>query len=128
MGEHVNDGVVVYNTTKQAIIATWAPVTISAREKAEGLLGRTGLQDMEGLVIPRCRAIHTAGMRFPIDVLWLDRRGIVVGCAENMRPWRLAWHHRASMVIELAVGAIRRRRTDVGDHLEMRTTTGLDLI
>ena len=54
-----------------------------------------------GLLIPRCRSIHTFGMRFPIDVVFLDRDGAVISRHAAVRPWRVVTERRASSVLEL---------------------------
>ena len=77
--------------------------------RAKGLIGRKTLPPGEGLLIERCNAIHTFFMRFPIDAIFLDRRGRVVKTVRNIRPWRfLVWGGwRAVKVLETAVGEIR---------------------
>ena len=73
-------------------------------ERARGLIGRPAPASGRGLLIPRCNAIHTLFMRYPIDATFLDRRGRVVKCVRNLRPWRLfvwgGW--RARQVLETA--------------------------
>ena len=53
------------------------------------------------LLIPRCRSVHTFGMRFPLDLYWLDAEGDVVRVDRAVPPWRVARCARASSVIEL---------------------------
>ena len=59
--------------------------------------GRAG----EGLLIPRCRSVHTFGMRFPLDLVFLDCDGVVVGLRRSVPPRRLARCRRARSVLEL---------------------------
>lgn len=74
--------------------------------RVKGLLGRTCAPGgRTGLWFPRCRAIHTFGMRFPIDVAFMDSQGEVCRLIRNLRPGRIAVCLRASSVIELAVNA-----------------------
>lgn len=54
-----------------------------------------------GLLIPRCRSVHTIGMRFPVDLYFLDRAGRVVALRRAVGPRRLAWHRHAAAVLEL---------------------------
>src|SRR3954452_12144478 len=74
----------------------------SFRERLVGLAfaRRAG----EPLLIPRCRSVHTAGMRVPLDVVFLDARGRVLRVARNVRPWRVVSCRRAAAVIETAAG------------------------
>lgn len=93
--------------------------TRAARRR--GLLGR---DDLEGaLVIEPCRWIHTIGMRFPIDVAYLDGDGVVTKTC-RMRRHRLAlpvWH--AHSIIEARAGAFERWGLRVGDEVEIRLET-----
>ena len=86
--------------------------------KLRGLLGYPPLRAGQGLWIESCNSIHTLGMGFPIDVLYLDREGRVIRLAEKMQPNRigpLVW--RARSVVELPAGAIEKGGTKVGDRL-----------
>ena len=89
------------------ILGVDAEVAETFAERARGLIGRDGIPEGEGLLIPRCGCIHTCFMRFPIDATFLDRRGRVVKTVRNIRPWRLfVWGgFRASQVLETAARA-----------------------
>lgn len=83
-----------------------------------GLMFRTDLGEGEGLWIEPCRSIHTHFMRFPIDVLFLDREWRVVHVISTMRPWRFSpFVREAELVLELAAGAAGE--TAVGDQLAL---------
>ncbi|MGE5227067.1 MAG: DUF192 domain-containing protein [Planctomycetaceae bacterium] len=78
------------------------------RERARGLLGRSGLAEGRGLLLERCRSVHTFGMGFPIDVVLLDRRWRVVRVVP-MRPRRLLLPRLGVRhVLEVAEGAAPR--------------------
>ena len=72
--------------------------------RARGLIGRPPPPPGEGLLIPRCNAIHTFFMSYPIDATFLDGDGRVVKTVRNIRPWRLfVWGGlRARQVLETA--------------------------
>lgn len=70
-----------------------------------GLLDRTSLAEGEGMWFPRCRLIHTFGMKFPIDLVYLDERHQVCKVVEGLRPGRLSACLAADSVIELDFGA-----------------------
>jgi uncharacterized membrane protein (UPF0127 family) len=80
-----------------------------------GLLGRRDLPHGEGILLRPAASIHTFFMRFPIDAVFLDREGVVVEVAENVRPWRVAGRKGAKVVIELAAGAAEA--VTAGDRL-----------
>jgi uncharacterized membrane protein (UPF0127 family) len=82
------------------------------------LLGRKGLGSGEGLLLEPCSGIHTIGMAFPIDALFLDRQGSVVHLVHDMRPLRLSRYvFSAHSVLELPAGTLRETDTRVGDRL-----------
>jgi len=78
------------------------------RARAKGLLGASFLDDAQALWLAPCRAVHTFGMRFAIDVVFLDGRGKVLRIVPNLLPYRLAWCLRAASVLELAAGTMQR--------------------
>jgi len=85
--------------------------------RARGLLGRKALPAGEGMLFPRTRAVHTHFMRFPIDVVFVDRDGVVVRVVAALAPWRAASCRRADAVLELASGECARLRVREGDRL-----------
>ena len=86
--------------------------------RAVGLLGRRSCDG--ALLLPRTRSVHTVGMRFAIDVAFLDRDLVVVGTT-RLDPWRLGLPRRGGRsVLEAQAGAFERWRLQVGDHLEVR--------
>lgn len=97
-----------------------AEIAAGRRARARGLLGR---DEVEGaLVLRPCRWVHTIGMRFAIDVAYLDADGVVVKTI-HMHRNRLGvpvW--RARTVIEAAEGAFARWDVRVGDVVEVRET------
>ncbi len=95
--------------TGQRIGRLW--VAESRRERLRGLLGRDGLASGELLLLERCGAVHTVGMRFPIDVLFLDRGWRVVGLRKALAPGRLAWGGwRAVRTLEASAGWLEPER------------------
>ncbi|MDP1849832.1 MAG: DUF192 domain-containing protein [Solirubrobacteraceae bacterium] len=57
-----------------------------------------------GLAFERCRSVHTIGMRFALDLVWIDAGGIVVRLDRDVGPWRVRTCLRARGVVEAAVG------------------------
>jgi outer membrane protein OmpA-like peptidoglycan-associated protein/uncharacterized membrane protein (UPF0127 family) len=94
-----------------------------------GLMLRPGLAPDAGLLLADCPSVHTAFMRFTIDVLYLDRQGMVLKCVPGLRPWRASVsnagrtadgrrHVRAAHTLELAEGSIARLGIRPGDRLQ----------
>ena len=78
-----------------------------ARTRKERMAGLAGLEAMapdEALHIPRCRSVHTFGMRFALDLVWLDRQGEVVRVDHDVPPRRLRTCLRARSVVEAPAG------------------------
>jgi uncharacterized membrane protein (UPF0127 family) len=104
--------------TGEAIATRLLPAFDSASRR-EGLLGRARLAEGEALVLAPCSAVHTAFMQFPLDLLFLDRQGLVLKVALAVPPWRIRLVWRGFAVVELAAGALAGCRT--GDVTELRT-------
>lgn len=83
-----------------------------------GLLGRRELPVDEGLWLAPAWSIHTWGMRFPIDVVFVDRDERVLRIVEAMVPWRLVSRRGAHAVVELAAGRARALGLREGCRLE----------
>ncbi len=85
-----------------------------------GLLNRGTLEPGEALLLPECKGIHTIGMRFAIDAVYLAKDGTVLAIHENLRPGLVAAPvARAWGVLELGQGEARRNALSVGDQLEL---------
>jgi uncharacterized membrane protein (UPF0127 family) len=92
-------------------------------KRLRGLQGRPALPPGEGVWIVPCRGVHTRGMAFSIDVLFLDAAGRVLSLEENLGPGRIArirW--KARTVLELPAGMVRDSRTEAGDRIEFQAT------
>lgn len=85
-------------------------------ERMRGLLGREGIEEDGALLIKPCMGVHTFGMKFPIDVLFLDGRHRVVKIRTDMPPNRLSEIVPAARsVLELKAGSLTASETRVGD-------------
>jgi uncharacterized protein len=108
----------ISNLTRQSELAHCAEVADDGAKRRKGLLGRQKLRPGEGLWILPCEAVHTFGMQFPIDLVYLDRNLRVKKVSSDVRPWRLSACLTAHSVLELASGTIRGTQTKPGDRLE----------
>jgi uncharacterized membrane protein (UPF0127 family) len=110
----------VENLTRGATLVTAGRVADNYWTQLRGLIGHRPLEPGEGLLIPRCNSVHTHFMRFPIDVLFVDRDHQVVAVTDTMKPWRFGRiHRRASYVIELPSGTVAGTGTRPGDQLRV---------
>jgi uncharacterized membrane protein (UPF0127 family) len=108
----------VVNNTRQIQLAHSIEVAGDASTRRKGLLGRSAICEGEGLWIVPCEAIHTFGMKFSIDLVFLDRNKIVKKVRHNVVPGRLSMCLSAHSVLELASGSVRLTGTVPGDKLE----------
>src|SRR4051812_49386215 len=99
--------VALVNERTRAEIAADVEVAFTRATRRRGLLGRDALDPQAALMLTPCLAVHTAFMRFPIDIVFLDRDGCAVKLVSNVRPWRMAASRRAHSVVELAAGSLR---------------------
>lgn len=110
----------VLNVTRNTLVARELKVARNFFERVRGLIGSKPLCGGEGFLIPYCRGIHTFGMSYAIDVLYLDDEGKIVAAFEGLDPNRFgAVNLKTRSVLELPVGAIKRSKSQVGDLLNL---------
>ena len=120
----MRDGMAVraVNRSVNVVVAERAVVAARPWSRARGLLGGAALSPGEGLIIVPCRGVHTLGMAYPIDVVHLDRGGVVRAVVRHLRPWRfgpLVWD--AYLALELPADTAR---ANPGDRLELQPLEG----
>src|SRR5580692_6228066 len=111
--------VYVYNKTRETFVATQAIVADGYFSRLVGLLGRTkGWAHLgAGLWIVPSRGVHTIGMLFAIDLVFLNKEKEVVHVEEHVRPFRISRVSlKASSVLELPAHTIYRTGTRIGDR------------
>jgi uncharacterized membrane protein (UPF0127 family) len=104
-------------TRGRHVVCARCDVADKALTRMRGLLGRRGLPRGHGLLIEPTWSVHTWFMRFPIDVVFLDRDLTVLKIRKHMGPWRAAARFRARSALELAAGECDRLYLEVGDRL-----------
>ena len=82
-----------------------------------GLLGRSGLEEGEGLLISPCSSIHCFGMKFVIDAIFLDKDFRVVAIHSNLKPGAMASNRKARHVLELKAGEAAKHGIEIGEQL-----------
>lgn len=111
----------VFNTTRGTELCTQAVHATSFLHRLRGLMFQHELPSGAGLLLEPEWSIHTFFMRFPIDVLFLDRSYTVLAAHSAVAPNRLGPMHRgAHAVLELPAGTIEETKTRPGDHLDVR--------
>lgn len=107
----------VTNLTRRTSLGDNVEVASHGKQRRRGLLGRQALASGTGLWIVPCEAVHTFGMQFSIDLLYLDRAQRIIKICRDVGPWGLSICWSAHSVLELAAGTITESRTWVGDQL-----------
>ncbi len=107
----------VANLTRNTVLATCMEVADTGAKRNKGLLGRKFLAPGEGLWIRPCEAVHTFWMRFPIDLVYMDRKKRIRKLVSAVPAWRLSGCLWAHSVLELPQGTIHSTQTQVGDTL-----------
>lgn len=101
------------------VVCERCDVPKSSFARARGLLGRSGLEPGNGMLIDAAPSVHMFFMRFPIDVVFLDRDWKVVRVVHGLRPWRVAGARRAVAALELPAGAAAEAGIEEGDVLSL---------
>ncbi len=110
------------NRTRETLLAADAGVADTFLTRLVGLLGQrpTWAHASRGLWIIPSHGVHTLGMRFAIDIIFLDRNKTVVHLEENLRPWRVSRViASARSVLELPASTIAKSHTTIGDQIEV---------
>jgi len=111
----------VFNCTRQTLVASDLEIAETALSRFKGLIGRSArdFRQGKGLWIFPSEGIHTIGMSFPIDVAYLDNNYRVIHLYHGLRPFRIASVKlKAQGILELPAGTLENSRTQIGDLLE----------
>lgn len=111
----------VRNLSRGTILADRAGIANTSKLRKTGLLKHEKLERGDGLWITPCEGVHTVGMQFAIDVVFLNKKRKVVKIREAMPRWRMALCLRAHSVLELPSGTAAETGTAAGDQLEFDT-------
>jgi uncharacterized membrane protein (UPF0127 family) len=117
----------VHNLRTQTMVAHSVEVADRGPARSRGLLGRKTLSEGQGMWIVPCEAVHTFGMQFAIDLVFLDRRNVVRKVRSSVPPWRLSGCLRARSVLELAAGTLKSMPVHPGDILQFSPASPLQI-
>jgi uncharacterized membrane protein (UPF0127 family) len=119
VGEKKPASCVLRNRRTGQLLADAIEPAFDSVSRRRGLLGRDGMPEGSALIIAPCQAIHTFRMRFAIDIVFVNRHGLILKVRRGVKPGRLTGSLAAFAVIELPAGAIDRSETRVGDSLDL---------
>lgn len=109
-----------FNHTRRSFLATHLRFATTHWTRFSGLMcvSAQTFTSGQGLWISPSRGVHTLAMRFPIDVLYLDRAKMVVHMEQNLQPWRVApIKMQAASVLELPAQTVHISGTALGDQI-----------
>ena len=105
------------NETRNTVLAEAADLANTSATRRTGLLKHERLEPGDGLWIVPCESVHTFFMKFPIDLVYLDKKKKVRKVRHAVPAWRLSACLTAHSVLELPAGTVERTGTVVGDEL-----------
>jgi len=115
------------NRTRDTVLCERLEQALTSRQRSRGLLGRRSLEPGAGMLFAAGRLtpflwMHMLFMRFPIDIVFLNRDGKVLKIDHRLRPWRFSsLVFGASHALELAAGSAERSQTQPGDRIILET-------
>ncbi len=108
----------IRNTTQNNIIASQGIMADTFLRRLKGLLGKTEISDDEALCIKPCKSVHTFFMRFPIDVIFIDRENKVINITKSLKPFKTSKYIKNAMyVIEIGAGMSEIKDVRIGDKV-----------
>ena len=105
------------NQTRNAVLAESADMADTSAKRRTGLLKHERLNPGDGLWIVPCESVHTFFMKFPIDLVYLDKKKKVRKVRHRVPAWRLSVCLSAHSILELPAGTLEQTGTQVGDEL-----------
>ena len=108
----------VVNTGRNRELGTRIGLADSWLMRLRGMLARPAPAAGEGLLLTPCRSVHMYGMRFSLDIVFLDANRAIVAAYRSLPPGaRTRWHRNAVHVLELPAGTLEESGTVVGDMI-----------
>jgi uncharacterized membrane protein (UPF0127 family) len=112
-----NERLCVYNLTRQSFLSLGVRVADTQWARLRGLLGHLRLQADDGIWMVPSQVIHTIGLTFPVDVVYLDASSRVIQVIEHLGPFRVGpLRSRARSVLELPIKSVFCSNTQIGDQ------------
>ena len=106
----------ILNRTRDRVLGLRVGIADRWWQRARGFMGRPEPGPGEGLLLSPCRAVHMLGMKYALDVIFLDRHGRVAASYPELGPGRrTSWHAGARYALEVRAGTIRATDTREGD-------------
>lgn len=111
----------INRTRESVVVARWVEWAGTSQARRKGLMGRSEMPKDHAMYLVPCEAVHTFGMKFPIDIAFLAADGQVLAIHHALKPRRISkFIFRAEGVLELAAGRLLETGTAVGDLIEFQ--------
>lgn len=110
----------LHNESRGVLLAEKLTVADTFWKRLRGLLGTREWPEGNALLISPCNSVHMFGMKYCLDVLFLDRQNLVMEMVESLAPGRLKLCRGAKCAVELPAGTVRRTGTRRGDQLQIQ--------
>ena len=111
---------IIRNQTRGTPIADAGSLAANPIKRMTGLLGRERFNSGEALVVTPCRSIRMLFMKFPLDVIFIDRANTVVGLCPDIRPFQFSpFFPQARSAVEVPAGTIAASQTQMGDTIQI---------
>jgi len=109
-----------YNVRNSKELSNSVAVADSLLKRMKGLLGKKEMLNGEALWIKPCISVHTFFMKFPIEVVFLNKRNQVIATIRNLQPNRITgFYFKSTSVLEMPAGVLEATDTRVGDEIEI---------
>lgn len=103
---------------REKIISNKVKVADSLKDRLIGLMFLDDMIGFDSLLLKPCQSIHTFFMKYPIDVIFLDKNFNIIKVIKNMKPWRVSgFYFKASQVLELRAGSIQELESLEGEEI-----------
>ena len=116
----------IINKDKNSVLARKGIEARTFLMRFLGLMGRKQLNLEGALIFHNASSIHTCFMRFPLDLVFLDRQMKVLRIVRNLNPWRLVCCFGCSVTVEFASGNKNLKNTEIGDHIVIEKASFLE--
>jgi uncharacterized membrane protein (UPF0127 family) len=111
----------IINISKKQTLANEVVISNSFLSRLKGLLGYKSIRKDMAMLLRPANSIHTFFMRFPIDVIFVDKDNVIIRIFSDMKPFRATGIYPAScFVVELPGGTVNSTQTAIGDSLQIR--------
>lgn len=110
----------IINQTNEQVLGDKITYANSIYGRFIGLMGKSELKKGEGVFLTPCNSIHMMFMKFPLDILFLDRKNKIIHITKDIKPWKISRVvFKAQSVLEVPAGTVENTKSNVGDIIKI---------